>query len=140
MTTKLVYQLDEHDVLVGATEALESPLEPGVFLIPAGCIDTDIIPPTVDDPSSYVFWREGNWWIGHYIDPNAPKPEDLARIWRDAELARSDIMLYKIQDGMPNLGSVGDWRKYRIALRTWPEVEGFPSVHTRPVAPDFKEE
>lgn len=139
MTTKLVYQLNENNILTGVEHADESPLEPGVFLIPAGCVDTDIVPPTALSPNEFVFWKEGNWWIGHVPeDPNAPSPEDVARAWRNSELQRADIVLLKIQDGMPNLGTVADWRKYRVALRTWPDVEGFPSAESRPTAPDYK--
>lgn len=137
MTTKLVYQLDENNILTSMSVAEESPLEPGVFMIPAGCVDTDIVPPPTTG-NEYVYWKDGNWWLGTYVDPNAPSPEAVAREWRNAELNRADIVLLKIQDGMPNLGTVADWRKYRVALRTWPEAEGFPSVESAPKAPDNK--
>ena len=39
---KSVVQLDEDNYFVGLTIADESPLEPGVFLIPGGAIDVDI--------------------------------------------------------------------------------------------------
>lgn len=140
MKSKLVYQLDENNILTGVTEAQESPLEPGVFMIPAGCIDTDIPPLSVERTDQYVYWKDGNWWLGTYIDPNAPTPEQLAREWRNAELARADIELYKAQDGDKTVGTIKSWRDYRVALRAWPQTEGFPSMDTRPVAPDFKEE
>lgn len=38
MTTTTVYQLDDQGHYVGPTLADESPLEPGVWLIPSGCI------------------------------------------------------------------------------------------------------
>lgn len=66
--------------------------------------------------------------------------EDLEvseRIWRDAELNRSDIELNKVQDSDPKAkGSVSDWRTYRKELRAWPENENFPDSSKRPVAPD----
>ena len=59
------------------------------------------------------------------------------RQWRDAELARADIELFKVQDSDPKaVGSVADWRQYRKELRAWPEHEGFPSKANRPKAPD----
>lgn len=139
MQVKQVYQLDKNNILTGVTEALESPLEPGIFHIPAGCIDTDISPPEVSK-GEYVFWKDGGWWTGTYQDPTALPPETVARLWRDSELQRADIMLAKVQDGMPNLGTVTEWRKYRVALRTWPEQEGFPASAPRPIAPDNNQE
>lgn len=45
MSEKLVSQLDNHGYFVASVIADESPLEPGVFLFPAGSVD--IAPPTV---------------------------------------------------------------------------------------------
>lgn len=143
MTTKQVYQLNENNVLVGVTTAQESPLEPGVFLIPAGCVDTDLTPISVERADQYVFWKDGNWCIGTYVyvDPNdPPTPEKIARDWRNSELVRADIAVNKVQDGDKTIGTLKSWRDYRVALRAWPEAEGFPAVTSRPVAPDFKEE
>ena len=52
-------------------------------------------------------------------------PEDKARIWRDAELARTDIAA-TVSD-YPNAAAV---LAYRAALRNWPSTEDFPA--TRP--------
>ena len=38
MTALTVYQLDHAGLLIGITQADESPLEPGVHHIPAGCV------------------------------------------------------------------------------------------------------
>lgn len=59
---------------------------------------------------------------------------ETEKSWRNAELARADIQLMKVQDGMTGLGTQKAWREYRIALRDWPASESFPNV--RPVAPD----
>jgi len=58
----------------------------------------------------------------------------LERVWRDAELRRSDIQLLIVQDGAENIGTEAEWRAYRNLLRAYPESEHFKSV--RPVAPD----
>lgn len=64
----------------------------------------------------------------------------IERFWRDSELLRSDVELYKAQDADPkSVGSVADWRAYRKSLRAWPESEYFPNVKYRPTAPDAKE-
>lgn len=47
METKTVYQLDAEGNYVGPAIADESPLEPGVFLIPGGCIT--LAPPKAID-------------------------------------------------------------------------------------------
>lgn len=69
--------------------------------------------------------------------------EDLSyteRAWRDIELIRADIELYKVQDSDPKaVGTVAGWREYRKALRAWPEHKDFPNKEKRPVSPDVKE-
>lgn len=77
---------------------------------------------------------------GHPVlkDQPPPTPEQLAsveRSWRDGELARADIELNKVQDGM-GIGTVASWREYRCLLRDWPEHASFPDSSFRPVAPD----
>ena len=61
----------------------------------------------------------------------------IARAWRDSELARADVELNKVQDGM-GVGTVTQWRAYRVALRNWPTTDGWPES-TKPVSPDYKE-
>lgn len=72
-----------------------------------------------------------------------PSNEDLQQIersWRNIELHRADIELYKVQDSDPkSKGSVSEWREYRKALRSWPENPNFPNKEFRPKAPDYKE-
>lgn len=58
MTDKLVYQTDHLGVYIGAVEACESPLEPGVYLIPGGCVETP--PPAI--PEHKVAWWNGQAW------------------------------------------------------------------------------
>ena len=77
--------------------------------------------------------------VDAHLNP-APTSEQLAneaRIWRDAELTRADIELNKVQDGM-GIGTVTQWRSYRVALRNWPTTDGWPES-TKPAAPDYKE-
>ena len=53
-------------------------------------------------------------------------PEQKARTWRDAELARTDVAA-TVSD-YPNAEAI---LVYRTALRNWPSTEDFPA--TRPV-------
>lgn len=125
----LIYHYDRSNgVFLGADEADESPLEEGVFLIPANA--TDIAPPKTDFNNIAVF--NGEEWI---LAPIEDRRNVFERAWRDKELQRADIELNKVQDGMAGL-PVSSWRKYRIVLRTWPEHEKFPDAQYRPVAPD----
>jgi hypothetical protein len=58
MNTKTVYQTNHLGIFVGPVTADESPLEPGVFLIPGGCVMTP--PPTV--PEHKAAWWNGKAW------------------------------------------------------------------------------
>jgi hypothetical protein len=63
---KHVIQLDNDGYFVGLTTADESPLETGVFLLPAGAIDADT--PTV--PSG-----KRAKWVGSWVFEDMPQPE-----------------------------------------------------------------
>jgi hypothetical protein len=68
---KQVVQLDINGYFVGVTEADESPLEPGVFLLPAGAID--VLPPIVPE-GKRAKW-EGAWVFEDIpAPPPAPPP------------------------------------------------------------------
>jgi hypothetical protein len=73
---KQVIQLDNQGYFVGFTTAEESPLEPGVFLIPGGAID-------VEAPSiiSGKIARWDNQWIYEDVivpeEETQPEPEEL---------------------------------------------------------------
>ena len=60
MKTKTVCQLNDAGYFVGVVTADESPLEPGVFLIPAGCIE---VPPPAGDAGDVHRWdAEAEEW------------------------------------------------------------------------------
>lgn len=69
-----------------------------------------------------------------FVIPASDLP-DLERKWRNAELSRADISLLKSEDG-DGVGLPSDWRKYRVALRAWPDHAKFPDSKHRPIAPD----
>ena len=58
MTQKTVYQLSADGACAGPAIAYESPLEPGVFLTPAGCVD---IAPPVPDTGKVAVWKDEAW-------------------------------------------------------------------------------
>lgn len=89
MKTKTVIQLDAEDYFVGVATADESPLEPGVYLIPGGAVDA----PTPDVPQGQRARWTGQGWALEAIpvapEPPAPEPPRRADIIR-ARLAAID--------------------------------------------------
>lgn len=71
MSEKIVSQLDSNDYFVDACYADESPLEPGVYLIPGGAVD---YPPPVVPEGKRAKWN-GNGFDFEKIP--APPPPDL---------------------------------------------------------------
>jgi hypothetical protein len=65
-----VYQMDAGGIFVGATTADPSPMEAGVWLIPAGCVE--IAPPECG-AGQFARWTGAAWAIENI--PPAPKPE-----------------------------------------------------------------
>src|SRR5947207_3231310 len=141
----IVYSYDQQTLkLTGITDAFESPLEPGVFHIPAGSTQTP--PPEFDPETQECRFTGDKWLIGKLLNiptPDQPTEDDLidaehkeARTLRDSELTRADIMLNHVQDGETGIGTQKAWRAYRVLLRDWPDSESFPE--TMPIAPDAK--
>ena len=90
------------------------------------------IPPTTSNADYRLALEEveaGEAVIEPYVAPDTRPQEE--RQWRDAELVKTDIELYKLQDGM-GAGSIEALRLYRNALRNWPENENFPDSTYRP--------
>lgn len=75
--TKTVFQTDRHGVFVFPTTAFASPLEPGKFLIPAGCVDA---PPPPCEPGTRARWAGGEWLLEAW---EPPAPPDPARVLAD---------------------------------------------------------
>jgi outer membrane biosynthesis protein TonB len=67
----IVYQTDENGVLIGALQADPSPLEDGVWLIPAGCVET--APPSFSE-GQFARWT-GDAWVVEEIPAPEPEPE-----------------------------------------------------------------
>jgi len=66
---KQVIQLDADGYFVGLTVADESPLEPGVYLMPAGTIDA----PVPDIPEGQRAKWDGSDWLYEDIPPEKPE-------------------------------------------------------------------
>jgi hypothetical protein len=68
---KQVIQLNSDGYFVGFTTADESPIEPGVFLIPAGAVDA----PTPSIPEGQRAKWNGSWVFEDIPQPE-PEPEE----------------------------------------------------------------
>lgn len=64
MTEKIVYQTNHLGILVGAVKADESPLEPGVYMIPGGCVET--APPAIPEHKA-AWWNGSDWQLVDYF-------------------------------------------------------------------------
>ena len=63
--TKTVYQTSPLGLFTGTAEADKSPLEPGVFLIPGGCVET--APPSIPEHKA-AHWNGQAWSLVDYYD------------------------------------------------------------------------
>ncbi len=72
----IVYQLGPEGYFAGPVKADESPLEPGIFLIPGGCVET--APPVFDPASQRARWVDGDWQVEDIPQPE-PEPEPDAQ-------------------------------------------------------------
>lgn len=74
-----VYQTDRNGIFVGAAQADESPLEPGVYLVPAGCV---LVPPPAIPAGFRAKWSGAAWLLedastGLPADPGGLTPQQL---------------------------------------------------------------
>lgn len=130
--TKIVYQLDGNGYFAGEAVADESPLEPGVYLVPAGCVDAP--PPKVAD-GMCARWT-GEAWTEEPIQAaavEAPSDEELAaaaRRRRNALLRNCDYT--QLPDAPVDVTA---WTAYRQALRDITAQPGFPAAIDWPDPP-----
>ena len=91
---KQVVQLDDNGYYSGQTYADRSPLEPGVWLIPAGCVDTT---PPDDMRQGYKYQYSPAGWIEvseHIAERKPPRQSvEQARVWLAGELAKECDMI-----------------------------------------------
>lgn len=68
---KIVYQTDATGRFLGETLADQSPLEPGVYLIPAGCVE---VAPPVPLAGHVAIWQGAAWAQVELQAPEVPPP------------------------------------------------------------------
>jgi hypothetical protein len=119
-------------IYLGSSEADESPLEPGVFLLPA--FATFQAPPNAVEGKD-IFWNGDDWELRD-IPTTPPEPEatwDDIRAMRNGKLAASDWT--QLPDIPLSEKEVTAWRTYRQELRDIQTGEGSPSDVIWPTAP-----
>ncbi|MHA6236871.1 phage tail assembly chaperone [Pseudomonas fluorescens group sp. PF-69] len=126
---------------VGATDAFESPLEAGLFLIPANT--TKLAPPVFDEVTQVCEFNGLTWAVHARTEtplPPGPTPEEVRAALeadrlkeRNLLLADSDWMVIRHQDELlagtdPALtpASLKALLQYRQALRDITKADGFP--------------
>jgi hypothetical protein len=129
---------------IGDSIAFESPLEPGVFLIPANATETPV--PTYNPANQQCHWIGGEWVISATVADVPPQPtaEELqAAAWQEyqakakAMLSKSDLAILRCVESGIQVPTA--WATYRKALRgiagaasgdptqPLPETPAFPS-------------
>lgn len=88
MKTKPVYQYDVAGLFVGQTDADESPLEPGVFLIPARCVE--VAPPEFSGDQC-PRWNGAKWELISVSPTNDNQPASPVDKLREFLNANPDV-------------------------------------------------
>lgn len=141
----LIYKFtpDAPHYYVATEEAIESPLEPGIFLIPAGATDIAV---NAESEGYHRIWNpELTRWEYEAI-PATPDPlialAAAARAKRNILLAESDWTQVADMNSVDAEGvavlspaKIVEWKTYRQALRDVPEQEDFPDPITWPTKP-----
>lgn len=78
MKQKTVFQLDRAGHYMGATQADESPQEPGVFLMPSGTIEVE--PPATWPKHQWPRWNGFKWELVTKPAAAAPMDDPVAKL------------------------------------------------------------
>ena len=98
MSTKTAYQFDTAGLYVGETVADESPLEPGVYLLPARC--TLIAPPADVPDDKWPRWTGKAWQLVNRPKPAPANDNDPVAKLRDFLAANPDVAAVLQQGGV----------------------------------------
>lgn len=98
MSTKTAYQFDHAGMFAGFTEADESPLEPGVYLLPARCT---LVPPPDATEDTWPRWNGSAWQLVTRPTLAAPANDNdpVAKL-RDFLAANPDVAALLQQGGV----------------------------------------
>lgn len=120
MNTKQVSQLDDNGYFIGVTIADESPLEPGVFLLPRNTFDIDA--PVIPE-GKVAKLADGAWLIEDFIQPDQRQEArqiDYSAMRLNAYRIESDPLFFKSQRGEVTQQEWID--KVNEIKQRWPDI------------------
>lgn len=97
MKQKTVYQVDAAGHFIAEAVADESPLEPGIYLLPAGCIET--APPKKWAKNKWPRWNGVKWQL--VAKPTMPEQTTPEQKLADFLAQNPDVL--KLIDGGANV-------------------------------------
>ncbi|TDR82217.1 hypothetical protein [Paludibacterium purpuratum] len=142
MNTKTVYQCDAAGVYAGETVAHESPLEPGVFLIPAGAVQT--APPTIPAGQRAIWMTDSQSWRLEAVPvdpPPAPPAQTQTDLWAQfqkqakTKLDASDTTMHRVAEAValglttwtaPDVVTYVEMRRKLRAILSQPKPDSIP--------------
>lgn len=94
MKSKTVYQTNKEGVFIGLETSYESPLEPNIFLIPAGCVEIE--PPSFKE-GQYAQWEGSKWVIKDIPIPTLEETEIKKVLTEEEKLIEQEEQLIKLE-------------------------------------------
>jgi len=135
---KIYHYSPDSRLYLGSSNADESPLEPGVYLIPAHA--TAIEPPSAEEGQEVV-WENGQWKSHDFPTDstlNAPGEHPLPT-WEDLRAQRNRLLFSsdwsQLPDAPLNKQEQTMWKNYRQTLRDLPEIFSDPTTIIWPEQP-----
>jgi hypothetical protein len=128
---------------LGSSEADESPLEPGVFLVPAFATLT---PPPFFNSDQQAVWRNEAWSVEEILQPEPepepkpePEPEPAPLTWDDIRSVRNGVLTQcdwtQLADAPLTTEQRAAWASYRQQIRAVPQTFETPEAVVWPSQP-----
>ena len=138
-----IYHYDHQQIFIGTGTADESPLEPGVFLIPANA--TSVAVPTLTDQQQAV-WNGTSWDVEDIPVPEVVPEEEPAaeetpaaptteELWYNFRCERNSRIEETDRFALADQTLTDEMRAYRQALRDLPSNTTDPENPVWPTKP-----
>ena len=130
----LIYNYNQNQVYVSTGVADESPLEPGIYLIPANATSTPV--PTYSD-GQQVVWNGSSWDI-QIVPTPTEEPEyipTVEELWEDLRIIRDQKLFETDYLALSDATMTDDMKTYRQTLRDLPANTTDPANPVWPTKP-----